>query len=133
MAMDAVRLDQPPAQPPQVSSQMGAGAENPMQGIGQMLEKKEGPADFASMAKTHPQGALITRVEAVQKVLNETARMDQTMAPYCQRAIEILRSGLGEALKMQKAGVVAPSPDAGAGAAESNKPPSGESGRGFIG
>jgi hypothetical protein len=138
MADDDLRLDDAPMQPPNVSSVMGAGAEGGAnQGIADMIRKKAaggGPQDFASVAQAHPQGALITRIEAVKKVLSETARMGQVIGPYCNRAMEILTTGLAEELKMQKPGIVPnQQPPASGGPGPSMRPPTGDAAKSFVG
>jgi len=114
---------------------MGAGSESgPPGGLAEMIRaqagQKGGPPGFASVAQAHPQGALITRIEAVEKVLRETARDNPPMASYINRAVEILRTGMAETIKMQKPGIVpAQAPEKGG----SNAPPTGEAARGFVG
>lgn len=132
MATGNMTLDATPMQPPGVAGQMGAGSESGGLNIAEMVRNQAAggpPKDFASAAQAHPQGALITRIEAIEKVLRETARDNPPMAMYANRAIEILKTGMAETIKMQKPGVVpAQPPEKGSVA-----PPTGEGAKGFVG
>jgi hypothetical protein len=57
---------------------------------------------FADVGKSmgdkgaNPQGALMMQMEAVEKVLNNMARMNDKMKPYADRAMSVLKAGMSE-------------------------------------
>jgi hypothetical protein len=130
-------LDATPPVSPDVSSQMGAGPEQAYAGIGKMLQNKpddeEGsPEDFSSIEKAHPQGALIVKVNAVKKVLEEIAQMGKEMAPFARQASEALQQGLSAELKAAQPGMVG-GPSKSPNGATDVQSPSRELNRGFVG
>jgi len=67
---------------------MGQAPQMPFAGVGQAMQQKEGPVN--------PQGALFMRLDAVEKTLNEMARMNDRYKPYVNRALAILKAGVNE-------------------------------------
>lgn len=98
-----------PSLPPDTSAQMGAGPESPYAGVGKMLQQQQGDNDqdnYSSIEKAHPQGALMIKVNAVKKVLEEIAQMGKSIAPFCRQASELLQQGLAAEMKNSQPGMV---------------------------
>lgn len=131
MATSPIRLDQPPPQPADVTAQSGS----PNAGIAAMLAQKASqsqgpPGDLSSPSAANPQGALIAQYQAVKKVVEQMARMDENFAPFARRAMAILEAGLGTSISQGKPGISTPPPGQ---EPSSNRPPEGESAQGFPG
>ena len=130
-------LSATPPLPPDTSSQMGAGPEggSPYAGVGKMLQDQNGDDDqngFSGVEKAHPQGALIVKVNAVKKVLEEIAGMGKSMSSYARKASDLLQQGLAAELKGAQPGMMG-----GEGKEGSGQPgvqsPSSDLNKGFIG
>ena len=107
MSAGRLALDSTPPVPPDTYSQMGAGPESPYAGIGNLAKGQSDQDDgFSSIEKAHPQGALIVKVNAVKKVLEEIAQMGQKIAPFAKQASEALQSGLSAELQGAQPGIV---------------------------
>src|SRR6202521_4760784 len=100
MATSPMNLDSPPPPAPNVTGQMGGG---PEAGVSHMLADKsrerQVPPDMDAINKANPQGAVLARVNALQKVLKELAGLSEQMAPFARRADEILQAGLAAVMK----------------------------------
>jgi hypothetical protein len=137
MASNPLSMGATPPLPPDTSSQMGAGPESPYAGVGKMLQDQNGDDDnsqngFSDIEKAHPQGALIVKVNAVKKVLEEISQMGKSMAPFAKQASDLLQQGLAAELKGAQPGMV------GGGGGESSGTPDIQSpnrdlNKGFVG
>lgn len=135
MSSNPMSLSATPPVPPDTSSQMGAGTESPYAGVASMLQQQNGDDDqggFSGIEKAHPQGALIVKVNAVKKVLEEIAGMGKSMASYARQASDLLQQGLAAELKGAQPGMVG-----GQGGATSDQPgvqsPDRDTSKGFVG
>lgn len=132
MGTSPLRLDSPPPQPPDVSSQTGG----PFGGVAQMMGQQKPqpgapPGDLAS--GVHPQGALLAQFQAVKKVIEQMSKLDDKMAPFATRALAILQTGVEAAVGGGPPGAAAGQPPISGPGVQSNKPAEGEAGRGFPG
>lgn len=136
MASNPMSLTATPPLSPDVSSQMGAGPEtgSPYAGIGKMLQGQGDDDDkgFGGIEKANPQGALLVKVNAVKKVLEEIAGMDKSMATYARQASDLLQQGLAAAMKGQQPGMVGGSGQSSPGASDVQSP-SPDLNKGFVG
>jgi len=138
MAAGPMALDATPPVAPDVSSQMGAGPESSFAGIGKMLRDQDqqngqDSQDFSSIEKAHPQGALIVKVNAVKKVLDEIAQMGPKIASFAKQAADALQQGLSAELQGAKPGMVGGPSGASSGGPPEIQSPSRELNRGFVG
>jgi len=118
-------MDRPPLPSPGVQSQMGMGQEAAPQsgGISAIAQRKmaQGPAAGAP----NPHGFLLARVDALKQVLNEIAGAEPIFAPFAQRAISILDTGVSAVSSTPQPGAQeSPEGDLAAG----GSPPSGAMG-----
>lgn len=138
MASNPMTLGATPPLPPDTSSQMGAGPEagSPYAGIGKMLQVQKGEEDdsqgFSAIEKAHPQGALIVKVNAVKKVLEEIAQMGKSMSTYARQASDLLQQGLAAELKSSQPGMVGGSGEKGSGSPDVQSPDK-DMNKGFVG
>lgn len=137
MPLGAPRLQEPPPQPPNVTSQQGA-----LSTVGAAVNRNAarelqggGPAgELTSMAETHPQGAILAQADAVEKLMRQMSRMSPLFAPFANRISVILRRGLGEILaESEPAGISSSAPFPFQGPRQSNRPGAGEEMAGFPG
>jgi hypothetical protein len=137
MSSNPMSLSATPPVPPDTSAQMGAGPEGtPYAGVGKMLQEQNGDDDqkgFSDIEKAHPQGALIVKVNAVKKVLEEIAQMGKSMGSYARQASDLLQQGLAAELKGAQPGMVGgPSGSAGTGQPDVQSPDR-DLNKGFVG
>lgn len=120
-------FDETPGQPPEVTGQMGAGADKtPFAGVGkQMAEKKPGEGGVS------PTGAIQSAGEAVEKVIDNMATMSEAFKPFANRIKQFLQAGIAEAVKAGQGGKAAAGP--GGPPAASAKPPDAGMGASFPG
>jgi hypothetical protein len=85
-------MDRPPLPGPEVQSQMGV-PQPPPPGAGLSQLK---PADQGGPAPgaPNPHGFLLAQVDAVKKVLSQIAEAEPIFAPFSQKAIAIMETGL---------------------------------------
>jgi hypothetical protein len=92
-----VDLAQPPAQPPEVAAQ-GAGGGQALAELAARRAAQAGrgnpPGPLAGPAD--PYTAIRAGLELVRRILEDMARMAPEFAPFTQRALAILNSGMGE-------------------------------------
>ena len=95
--MPGLRLDNPPPAPPDVQSQMGAMLQ---QKFAQQGQDQGGgpPGELKSISEANPRGALMVKVNAIEKVMREIAQQHEAMAPYVERSLGILKQGMQEVL-----------------------------------
>lgn len=121
MSSNPMSLSATPPLPPDTTAQMGAGPEggSPYADVGKMLQgqQDDDKGGFSDVEKAHPQGALIVKVNAVKKVLEEIAGMGKSMASYARQASDLLQQGLAAELKGAQPGMVG-----GQGGAPSGQP-----------
>jgi hypothetical protein len=89
----AMALDRPPLPPPEVGGQMGIPPTPPptQPGLASMMPPTAGqPAPGA----TDPNGEVVAQTEAVKRVLEQVVRLNPVMAPFAQKCITILDTGL---------------------------------------
>jgi hypothetical protein len=118
---------------------MGAGTESsPYAGIGKMLQGQNGDDDdskngFSDIEKAHPQGALIVKVNAVKKVLEEISQMGKSMAPYARQASDLLQQGMAAELKGAQPGMVGGGSGSDSSGAQDIQSPDRDLNKGFVG
>ena len=85
-------LDRPPMPPPDVTGQMGMPPTNPPTepGLAGMMPPQGQPQPGA----VNPNGELVAQTEAVKRVLEQIVRLNPVMAPFAQKCISILDTGL---------------------------------------
>lgn len=89
----AMALDRPPMPPPEVTGQMGQPPTNPPTepGLASMMPQQgQAPAPGA----VDPNGEVVAQTEAVKRVLEQIVRLNPVMAPFAQKCITILDTGL---------------------------------------
>lgn len=96
------------------------------------LGKKDTPGDMESASSVHPQGAKLALLETLKKAANQLARMDESLAPFVNRAMSILEQGVGESISKSKPGATPPGSGTGE-EAPSARPGQGEMSKGFPG
>lgn len=112
-------LDRPPLPSPDILSQQGAPpAPPPGTGLGALVAKRPGQTGPAPGAPD-PNGAIVSQVEAIKKVLEQMASTEPMMAPFAARVTAILDSGIA---------AVRAAPKAPEGAGGDLGPPSGAAG-----
>ena len=106
----AMPLDRPPMPPPEIAAQMGQQPTGPATepGLASMMP----PGGAPQQGAVDPNGELVAQTEAVKRVLEQIVRLNPIMAPFAQKCITILDTGLS---------------------AVSTSPPSGDSPGGGIG
>jgi hypothetical protein len=83
-------LDRPPMPPPDITGQMGVpNPEAPQEqaGISSIAPQGQGGG-------VNPNGQLLAQTEAVKRVLEQIVRLNPIMAPFAQKCISILDSGV---------------------------------------
>jgi len=115
-------MDRPPMPSPDVQSQMGVPQEAPPgQGLSQLQPVgQESPAPGAP----NPHGFLMAQVEAVKKVLDQIAQAEPTFAPFAEKAVSIIDTGVS-AVSTAPTGQPSPGPGPEASAAGGGTPPLG--------
>jgi hypothetical protein len=85
-------MDRPPLPSPDIQSQMGVPQPPPREGglSGIKPMNQGGPAPGAP----NPHGFLMAQVDAVKKVLEQIAGAEPTFAPFAQKAIQIMDTGV---------------------------------------
>lgn len=83
-------LGRPPMPPPEVTGQMGMPPSAPPPEAAGMTSVQAGPQPGA----VDPNGELVAQVEAVKRVLEQIVRLNPVMAPFAQKSISILDTGL---------------------------------------
>ena len=106
--------------PPDVAAQMGQS--DPM------MKAAGGMAAGLMGAGPHPQGALIAQGQAVENVIRQMGRMSEKFAPWGDKMVTLLKTGLAEA-----SGGAQASPAAPASGSSSLRPPGAEGMASFPG
>ena len=97
--MPGMRLDNPPPPPGDVSAQMGAMLQQKFAQNGQQPGQEGAPpGNLQSISDANPRGALMVKVNAIEKVMREIAQQHEAMAPYVERSLGILKQGMQEVL-----------------------------------
>lgn len=83
-------MDRPPMPPPDVTGQMGIPPTQPSSepGLASMMPQQ------GEQQSVNPNGELMAQTEAVKRVLEQMVRLNPTMAPFAQKCITILDTGL---------------------------------------
>lgn len=83
-------MDRPPMPPPEVQGQMGMQPDGPQAepGLASMAQGQPQPG------AVNPNGELVAQTEAVKRVLEQIVRLNPVMAPFAQKCISILDTGL---------------------------------------
>jgi len=99
--MPMAGLDRPPSPSPDIQSQQGQPQQTPPgAGLGQLAGQKGGaPAPGAP----DPNGAVVSQVEAIKRVLEQVASTEPVMAPFAARATAILDAGVSAVRSAPKA------------------------------
>ncbi len=86
-------LDRPPMPPPDVTGQMGMAPTQPPNdpGISSIMPQQNGPVQPGAV---DPNGELVAQTTAVKAVLEQIVRLNEIMAPFAQKCITILDTGL---------------------------------------
>lgn len=96
-------MDRPPLPAPDVQTQMGV-PQAPPRGAGlsglRPMEPGGGPAPGAP----NPHGFLIAQVDAVKKVLEQIAGAEPVFAPFAQKALALLDTGVSAVSTAPKPG-----------------------------
>lgn len=100
-------MDRPPLPSPEVQSQMGVSQPPPREAglSGIKPVEQVGPAPGAP----NPHGFLLAQVDAIKKVLDQIASAEPTFAPFAQKAISIIDTGVS-AVSTAPGGPAAPTP-----------------------
>jgi len=118
-------MDRPPLPGPEIQSQMGV-PQPPPPGAGMAGLKppaQEGPAPGAP----NPHGFLMAQVDAVKKVLEQIAGAEPTFAPFAQKAISIMDTGVSAVSTAPKPGGPGAGPTESGTAGPAPPPPGGNS------
>lgn len=107
MATAPMMLQRPPAPPPNVAAQTGAGPEqNPMAGVVSNIARQQAPqpspapgAGMAPGGAANPAGAFLAMQATMEKVLSQFGRMNQAFQPYADRALAVIQAGVAEVVK----------------------------------
>lgn len=85
-------MDRPPMPSPDIQSQMGTPQQPPSgAGLSQMKPMDQsGPAPGAP----NPHGFIMAQADAIKKVLNQMAQAEVTFAPFAQKMIQVMESGV---------------------------------------
>jgi hypothetical protein len=85
-------MDRPPMPPPDISGQMGQAPTGPATepGLASMMP----PGGTGQQGAVDPNGELVAQTEAVKRVLEQIVRLNPIMAPFAQKCITILDTGL---------------------------------------
>jgi hypothetical protein len=85
-------LDRPPMPPPEITGQMGQPPTQPPTepGLASMMPQQGQPQPGA----VNPNGELVAQTEAVKRVLEQIVRLNPIMAPFAQKCISILDTGI---------------------------------------
>lgn len=91
-------MDRPPMPTPDIQSQMGMSQAPPQgpAGLGAIAEKRAaaGPQGRPPGGAPNPHGFLLARADALKQVLEEMSGAEPTFAPFAQRAISIIETGV---------------------------------------
>jgi hypothetical protein len=133
--MPVVRLDNPPPAPPDVQAQLGSMLQ---ERFAQAPQAAQGPpGELRSIAEANPRGALMVKVNAIERVMREIAREHEAMAPFIERSLNILKQGMQEVLSqgnLQSTAEPQPGTTAEAGVTPGlRRPLEGHSDSGFVG
>ena len=120
-------MDRPPLPGPDIQSQMGQPQPPPPgAGLSQLQPMdKGGPAPGAP----NPHGFLLAQVTAIKKVLDQIAGAEPTFAPFAQKAVQILDTGVS-AVSTAPSGQGGPGPGPTESGTAGNAPPSGAGSQG---
>jgi len=115
-------MDRPPLPSPDIQSQMGV-SQGPQQagGLSAIAQRNTAPGPGAP---PNPHGFLLARVDALKQVLEEIAAAEPIFAPFAQRAISILDTGVSAVSTSPSPGPQGP-PEGAALAAGGSPPPGG--------
>ena len=118
-------MDRPPMPAPDIQSQMGV-PQPPPPGAG--LSQLQ-PVDKAVPAPgaPNPHGFLMAQVDAVKKVLEQIASAEPTFAPFAQKAIAIMDTGVSAVSTAPKPGGPGSGPTETGTAGPTPPPPGGNS------
>jgi hypothetical protein len=86
-------MDRPPLPGPEVSSQMGVPQQPPQQ-AGLSGIRPSAPQPGGQPGAPNPHGFLMAQVDAIKKVLEQIASAEPTFAPFAQKALSILDTGV---------------------------------------
>ena len=116
-------LQRPPAPPPDVTAQTGAGPAGPSastvaQGL---MGAGAGPAPGGPVpgGAANPAGAFLALSETMARFIKQGAQMSDIFQPYADRMLAILEAGTADVVKSQPQAGQTPTP---------NSPPTGASG-----
>lgn len=126
--MPAAQMDETPALPPGVAGQMGAAPEKtPFGGVGAMMAKKPGGPPSPDGGGADPVAGFKSAADAVTKVIDNMATMDQEGAQFAARIKQMLLSWSTEATRRGiKGGGAGPAgPPPGPGGPPPGAPPGG--------
>jgi hypothetical protein len=90
-------MDRPPLPTPDIQSQMGIAQEAPQgpRGLSAIAEKRAAPGPMGRPAEApNPHGFLLARADALKQVLEEMASAEPIFAPFAQRAISVIETGV---------------------------------------
>lgn len=118
MGTPAMQLAKPPAQPPDVANQISAQPD-----VASALQSSGSPDSSSPLAK-NPQGALLVQGEAIEKVLKQMAAMNAKFAPYADRAMTVIKSGIADAVQNPDSQTADSQPSPGETGAEDSSPSS---------
>lgn len=91
-------MDRPPLPGPDIQSQMGMPQDQGQTGgVATMAQRNTAPGPMGrpvAPGAPNPHGFLMAQVDAVRKVLEQAASAEPVFAPFAQRAISILDTGV---------------------------------------
>jgi len=121
-------MDRPPLPGPDIQSQMGTPQAPPPGPPGLSGIKPMGDQGGPAPGAPNPHGFLLAQVEAVKKVLEQIASAEPTFAPFAQKAVAIMDTGVS-AVSASPMGAGAPEagPNEGGTGGPTPPPPGGES------
>jgi hypothetical protein len=118
-------MDRPPLPSPEIQSQMGVPQPPPreagLSGIKPMERGTPAPGN------ANPHGFLLAQVDAVKKVLDQIAQAEPTFAPFAQKAISIMDSGVSAVSTAPQLGAPGTGPTETGTAGPAPPPPGGNS------
>ena len=97
-------MDRPPLPGPEVQSQMGVPQPPPREAGLSGIKPMGGPGGPAPGAP-NPHGFLLAQVEAVKKVLEQIASAEPIFAPFAQKAVSIMDTGVSAVSTAPRPGV----------------------------
>jgi hypothetical protein len=121
-------MDRPPLPSPDIQAQMGTpqGPPPPGAGISSIAQRNAAQGPAGAAGGPNPHGFLLAQVEAVKKVLDQIAGAEPIFAPFAQKAIQSLDTGVSAVSTAPKA----PNPEAMGGGPAGGIPPGASSGPG---